>query len=64
MTCSKPEKGLQSYHIPVVGVGFGCKILPKFLHGNKKYRVTGHLGIATDTYNEAGNITRECSYSK
>ncbi|XP_023701672.1 probable tRNA pseudouridine synthase 1 isoform X2 [Cryptotermes secundus] len=47
----------------VVGVGFGCKILPRLLHGNKKYCVTGHLGIATDTYNETGNIIQECSYS-
>jgi len=49
--------------ILVIGVGFGCKVLPKLLHGNKKYRVTGRLGIATDTYNETGCITRECSYS-
>ncbi|XP_069679256.1 pseudouridylate synthase TRUB1-like isoform X2 [Periplaneta americana] len=46
----------------VVGVGFGCKVLPKFLHGSKKYRVTAQLGVSTDTYNESGKIIRECSY--
>ena len=46
----------------VVGIGMGCKVLPKLLHGNKKYRVTGQLGIATDTYNEVGEVIKECEF--
>ncbi|XP_066994345.2 pseudouridylate synthase TRUB1 isoform X2 [Anabrus simplex] len=46
----------------VVGIGWGCKVLPKLLKGTKKYVVTGHLGTATETYNETGKVIMEKSY--
>jgi tRNA pseudouridine 55 synthase len=46
----------------VVGIGLGCKILPKLLHGHKRYHVTGKFGTATDTYNETGKVIKECQY--
>ncbi|KAK7872252.1 hypothetical protein R5R35_012107 [Gryllus longicercus] len=45
-----------------VGVGWGCKLLPIFLHGDKKYIAAGRFGIATNTYNETGKITEEMKY--
>lgn len=38
----------------VIGISEGCQLLTRFLHGNKKYVVTGCLGSETTTYNETG----------
>ena len=48
----------------VVGVNHGCKKLSLMLHGSKSYVVVGQLGIATDTYNETGQVTDERPYGK
>ncbi|XP_046382440.1 probable tRNA pseudouridine synthase 1, partial [Ischnura elegans] len=45
-----------------IGVGRGCKLLPKFLHGVKEYIVKGQLGISTTTYNETGEVMKELPY--
>ncbi|XP_071440996.1 pseudouridylate synthase TRUB1-like [Hetaerina americana] len=45
-----------------IGVGKGCKLLPKFLHGIKEYTVTGKLGISTTTYNASGDVTNEMPF--
>nr|CAD7457689.1 unnamed protein product [Timema tahoe] len=44
------------------GVCWGCKVLPKLLSGDKKYFVRGRFGTATDTYNEAGTMTKEATF--
>ncbi|XP_047112813.1 probable tRNA pseudouridine synthase 1 isoform X3 [Schistocerca piceifrons] len=46
----------------VVGVGEGCQLLARFLHGNKKYVVTGCLGSETTTYNETGIHVNSAPY--
>nr|CAD7606747.1 unnamed protein product [Timema genevievae] len=46
----------------VLGVCWGCKVLPKLLSGDKKYFVRGRFGTATDTYNEAGTTTKEATF--
>nr|CAD7409377.1 unnamed protein product [Timema cristinae] len=46
----------------VLGVCWGCKVLPKLLSGDKKYFVRGRFGTATDTYNEAGTTTKEAAF--
>lgn len=47
----------------VIGVGEGCKRLTGFLGGvTKKYRATGRLGRAYDTYDRTGVVVRERSW--
>ncbi|XP_066949033.1 pseudouridylate synthase TRUB1-like isoform X2 [Macrobrachium rosenbergii] len=48
--------------IIVVGIGNDCKRLKVFLNSEKSYFVRGQLGIATDTYNETGQILMERRY--
>uniref|UniRef100_T1IW45 tRNA pseudouridine(55) synthase n=1 Tax=Strigamia maritima TaxID=126957 RepID=T1IW45_STRMM len=46
----------------VVGLGDGCRLLQKALHGIKKYQAVGELGTATDTFNECGKVTQRLPY--
>ncbi|CAG7714502.1 unnamed protein product [Allacma fusca] len=57
---------LSAVGVLVVGVNWGCKKLPSMLHGSKSYVVVGQLGIATDTYNETGQVIDElpCAHVK
>ena len=42
-----------------VGIGDGCKLLTALLSGDKRYTCKGRLGVATDTYNERGEVILE-----
>ncbi|KAJ1796927.1 pseudouridine synthase pus4 [Coemansia sp. RSA 2399] len=42
----------------VLGVESGCKRLDEYLKGEKSYMATGRLGVATDTYDAEGKVTR------
>ncbi|XP_059470865.1 pseudouridylate synthase TRUB1-like [Neocloeon triangulifer] len=41
----------------VIGVGYGCKVLKKFLQCEKRYATVGKLGEETDTLNDIGCVT-------
>ena len=46
----------------VIGVGAACKQLQDLLRGDKQYAVTARFGIATDSYDADGAVTREAPY--
>ncbi|XP_065350448.1 pseudouridylate synthase TRUB1-like [Cloeon dipterum] len=46
----------------VIGVGEGCRRLPLYLKGDKKYVAIGKLGDETDTFNDTGKITGSAPY--
>lgn len=46
----------------VAGIGNECKKLKCFLDSDKVYLVRSQLGVATDTYNDIGQVTMEKLY--
>lgn len=40
----------------VLGIGDGCRELPKYLKGTKEYLVTAKFGASTDTYDAVGKV--------
>lgn len=47
-----------------VGLCDGCKILRSLLASNKRYTVTGRLGLGTDMYNNEGKIISKSKYGE
>ncbi|KAJ2458302.1 pseudouridine synthase pus4, partial [Coemansia sp. RSA 2322] len=45
----------------VVGINGGCKMLSEYLIGGKSYLATGRLGVATESFDAEGRVTRVCS---
>ncbi|KAJ2744653.1 pseudouridine synthase pus4 [Coemansia sp. BCRC 34301] len=44
----------------VFGINNGCKKLGEYLVGGKSYLATGRLGVATESYDAEGKVTRVC----
>ena len=51
-----------AHGVLVIGVGTACKQLGSLLRGNKRYAVTARFGIATDSYDADGKITRTAPF--
>ncbi|MCK9186649.1 tRNA pseudouridine(55) synthase TruB [Candidatus Gracilibacteria bacterium] len=48
----------------VVGVGKATKSLSKFLGCDKEYKVTGHFGLVSETYDEEGPVSESLPASR